>query len=132
MADKGDVNELASALMQEAAERLLMIPGARGIQVSLAHENENMACGAYAVPTDSTPRDLLLMLRANNESTAAITQLLIDKLVVKIEDGSDSDSRKDSTGVRESEDVGDLTDVGVAPDHEEAAGPETPAEEAAS
>jgi hypothetical protein len=101
--------ELANALISEAANRLLLIPGTRGVFITLVHEDTDMPLGSCTFAEAATPRDIVIALRRSNDSTEVLTKMLLAHM-----DGSTSE-REDSADLGESTDVGDVPDAGDEP-----------------
>lgn len=104
MAEK-DVVDLATALINEAADRLLLIPGARGVAITLVHEDKDMPLGTTAFPPEPTARDVILAVRRLGDSTDVLTQLLLQRI-----DGKSGGTRENSPSVGEAGTDGNVTE----------------------
>lgn len=125
MADE-KLAQLASALINEAANRLLLIPGTRGVFITLVHEDTDMPLGTCVLHDEAHPRDVVMALRRLLDSGEVLTTLLLKHM-----DGSGS-GREDSTDMGEQNDGAAIADGGGGSADEEAAGSKPAAKETES
>ena len=114
------IAELANALINEAANRLLLVPGTRGVFITLISEDMDMPLGTCTFGEDATVRDIVLAMRKANDSNEVLLKMLMSHL-----DGS-SGEREDSADLGESSDDEAVTDTGSGPGSSQAVGESTP------
>ena len=101
---EGQLTDLANALIGEAANRLLLIPGTRGVFITLVHEEAELPLGTCTLAESATVRDIVMALRRANDASEVLTKMLLQHI-----DGSASE-REDRT------DLGETSDDGTIPD----------------
>jgi hypothetical protein len=117
------LRDVVAAMVDDAAKRLMIVDGIRGVAITLIHDDGGLPLGTV-VFRDGTPRDIVLGIRKMGDTQEILTRTLMDHL-----DGRTRGAREGSTGVGGEEDVRAVPDGSSPPDQPEGAGTSPAAEE---